>query len=150
MTILIIALKIIGTLLLLLVALVPAMAFIILAWYRNHLRKNGETVTGTVVTTRVVSNQNCNALPGHHFTIRYEYQVRSEVNDGAYTPIWRYRSKRASQNAVDAWPIGTQIAVVYDPQSPGHNLCELNSWRDLMFATSFILASAAGITLIWV
>ena len=150
MTILIIASKIIGTLLLLLCAFVSAMAFIVIAWSRIYLRKNGEAATGAVVATKVVSNRKCNSLPGHHFIIGYEYQVRSEVHDGTYTPIWRYRSKRASQNAVDAWPIGTQIGVVYDTQSPEYNLCELNSWRDVMFAMSFILASAAGITLIWV
>jgi hypothetical protein len=105
MTVLFIILKILGTILLLLSAFGIAIALGITNWSLKWLSKNGRKITGKVVGTKVISNKNCNSLPGYHYRIEYEFQRHDVTFSGAYTPWWRYLSKRTAQKNVNIWPV---------------------------------------------
>lgn len=149
MTIIFIIIKILTTLLLLCFAFGFMIVLMVTNSSLQFLSQKGRKITGRVTGQKLISNKNCNSFPGYHYRIDFEFQRHDSKFEGSYKPWWRYLSKSKSQEVLDDWPIGKHIGVTYDRDDPELNVCELNTWKDLVFSISWILVAFVGIIIIW-
>jgi hypothetical protein len=83
-------------------------------------------IEGTVFISRVVSNRDCNGLPGHHFFVAYKYTIDKKEYESRYVRFGgcNYYTKHRAEQVTTRYPIGTNVKVWYDPEFPELSVLE--------------------------
>lgn len=88
------------------------------------------TVGGTVTLSKLVANRNANGLPGHHYKVRYEFDVgeRTCVGDEVRFGSFRYQTRSLALRTLEKYPLGGTVKVFYhlyfDPNDPANDELE--------------------------
>lgn len=102
------------------------------------------TVTGTVVTSQVMSQVDREGAATYGARVLYEYQVDDQTYQSSKITVADGTSSRsrAAEAIVDRYPTGSEITVYYNPRVPQSSLLETSVPQplQLIFYLGLVLA----------
>jgi hypothetical protein len=104
---------------------------------------------GTVESTCIISNRNCNGLPGYHYSVGVDYEVNGEgyllmeLRLGSF----RYYSQAGAKRVIEKYTAGQSVKVFYDPDYPDCSLLQPGfSWECLYPVLVYAIVLGIGLT----
>lgn len=102
-------------------------AILYAAGQKNKQAANWPTVPGTVVSSQVQTVRGTESGVSYEPHVVYTYTVDGQTytGDKLNFSAWRSTGKAEPQKKVDAYPVGAEVSVHYNPKKPREAVLEI-------------------------
>ena len=115
----------------------------------NYMRKYGKRIKAKITGKKIISNKNCNGLPGYHYKIILSWQAKEDIVDDSYLPIWRYLTKSRAEKISDKFEEGKYIEIYKDRDEEDSCMPVMVNKSRLIYPCSLAVLSLSVIIFIW-
>jgi hypothetical protein len=106
------------------------------------------SINGTIESSHIVRNRDCNGLPGYHYLISFDYKIDEQDYCSTSVKIgdFRYLTRAVADKMVEKYPTGHSVKVFYDPDYPDVSVLEPGfSWECFYPIVLFLIVLGIGL-----